>query len=138
MKCNVKIEIIAILVTLMIEFYFKQSYNNILLKAMQNMTTLFIPISCIWVFLFAMNRGIITLLCTNKILIYIGNLSSYMFLIHYVITQYTKFILQNLNIVFDGFYKILIILLQLLASILLSILYKKVELSQKQKKELSK
>lgn len=119
------IEIVAILITLVIEFYFKQSYNNILLKAMQNMTTLFIPISCIWVFLFAMNRGIITLLCTNKILIYIGNLSSYMFLIHYVITQYTKFLLQNLNIVVDGWCKIILVLIQLFASILLSILYKK-------------
>ena len=48
-----------------------------------------------------------------------------MFLIHYVITQYTKFLLQNLNIVVDGWCKIILVLIQLFASILLSILYKK-------------
>ena len=118
------IELGAFIFTLLVEWYIKQNYTNVVLLSLQNMTTLFIPLSCIWVLLFAIKKGIITSILTNKILIFIGDLSSYMFLIHYVITQYTKFILQYYDIEVSGGCKIALVVLQLISSILIALLYK--------------
>lgn len=54
-------------------------------------TLLYTPSSIALVTLFAINKGIWSKLCTNKVFIYIGNLSAFTFLIHVMVIQYLKF-----------------------------------------------
>lgn len=51
-------------------------------------TLLFLPTSLLFIYLFAVNKGMISRLCTNKLLIYIGEISAYAFLVHQLALQY--------------------------------------------------
>lgn len=82
-------EILVTLITIWIHIWVMQKQQNIFLKATQNWTTLYIPLAVVWVLLFFYNKGIITKLLTNKLTIFIGNISADAFLIHFVITQCT-------------------------------------------------
>lgn len=53
-------------------------------------TCLYLPSSLLLVWVFALNKGVITRALTGKLLIYFGNLSSYMFLIHLVVIRYLQ------------------------------------------------
>lgn len=114
-------EIITIILIALVFIYYRMDHTRTIFKAINNMTTIYIPVSLLLVLLFAINKGLITKLLNNKLLIYIGNISSYLFLIHYVVTQGAKVIIINNNI--KG-YVVLIVLIELLLSILLSNGYK--------------
>ena len=119
-------EVLATTITVFVFLWLKQEQSSIVLLALHNWTTIFIPIAAIWVVLFAANKGYLTRILSNKLTIYIGNISAYAFLIHYVITQYTSHILSYLNIAVDGWCKAFLVFAELVVSILLSILYKNV------------
>lgn len=51
---------------------------------------LYIPTSISAIYLFALSKGLLTKMLTNKITIYIGNLSAYTFLLHTVVIRYTS------------------------------------------------
>lgn len=55
-------------------------------------TLLYTPSSIFLVLLFAVNKGVISQICTNKVTIALGNLSTFTFLIHIMVIQYIKFI----------------------------------------------
>ena len=119
-------EISATLVTVLVFMWLKKEQDNIILLSLHNWTTIFIPISAIWVFLFIINKGLITKMLTNRLTIYIGNLSSYAFLIHYVVTQFTNGTLRVMKINIEGWSRGALVLLELVISLMLSALYKKV------------
>lgn len=121
------IEIIVILVTVFVFKCRQFGYSSIFMKAFFNWTTTYIPLACLWVYIFAHRKGVITKILSNKIMIYIGDVSAYAFLIHYVITQYTSVAVRYLNIRYTYPMKWLLIVFELLLSIGLSIIYKKVE-----------
>lgn len=54
------------------------------------MDLLFLPCSCMLVYLFALNRGILSRIFCNKIVIWIGDISAYMYLFHQIIIKYLK------------------------------------------------
>ena len=94
------IEILMTVVAILICRFWKAGQTSGFLVAINNWTTIFIPLSAIWIYLFVRKEGIITELLSNKALIYIGNISSYAFLIHYIVIKYinvaTKYILPEL------------------------------------------
>lgn len=88
---------------------------------------MYIPLALIWIYLFREKRGIITILLCNKFLIFLENISAYIFLIHYVITQYAKTVLSFLQIEINGWWKVGLVILELIASIAVSFMYIKIE-----------
>lgn len=101
--------------------------DNFLLSAIFNRTSIYIPLAALWVFVFAMRKGIITIVLSNPLLIKLGNISQYLFLIHYVITQYCNYFLDSMDKPLDTHYRYMLIALELLVSILISCLYRRYE-----------
>lgn len=121
------IEIVVILITALVFIWRESGQSTVFMKALFNWTTVYIVLACLWIYMFAQRKGVITKLLSNKVMIYIGNISSYAFLIHYVITQYAITAIRYLNIQLSNPMKWGVIIFELLLSIGLSILYKKVE-----------
>lgn len=81
-------EIAATALTVLVSLWMKRPFGNPILTATQNGTTAYIPLAVIWIILFLNKKGIITKILTNKITVFIGNISAYAFLTHYVVIQY--------------------------------------------------
>lgn len=99
-------------------YFFKQmlaSANSWLIYSI-----LFTPTSIAIVLLFACNNGIVTRLMTNRLTVYLGNISSYGFLIHQVIIKYFDFYF----IEFNKYAKVILILI---LTVIASELYMRIE-----------
>ena len=71
--------------------------------------------SCVLIYLFAQNRGKVSVLLTNKVFVYIGNMSPYLFLIHQMVYRYLESIERKL---FGNRFKIANVFLCFIISIL--------------------
>ena len=118
------IELILAVITVMLYVHKSTGENDLIITALNNWTTRFIPVAAMWIYLFALNRGLITKAFTNRVFLFIGNLSAYMFLIHYVVAQYTKRLLNILNITLAGPVMWIVIVLEFVISLILSMMYK--------------
>ncbi len=118
-------EVLTIAITV---FVYKNhiGQSNPFLIALHNWTTIYIPVAAMWVFLFASNKGIVTKLLTNKMTIFIGNISAYAFLIHYVVTKYSSIILDHRDIVLDERGRLILVISELAITIVLSVIYKNI------------
>lgn len=121
------IEIIATILVVLVLVWRKSEHSNIFLLSLNNWTTLFIPFAAIFVLLFTIKGGLVTRFLSNKALIFIGNISSYTFLIHYVVTQYTKSALSFLKLELPTHILMIIILFEFIVTIALSLFYKRYE-----------
>lgn len=119
------LELIFTAFTAAVFLWLKKPYSGTLLMAIHNATTAYIPLAAGWVYLFANKDGIITKLLSNKILLFIGNMSPYAFLIHSVITIYKNILFHYPDFNINAVGKILIVSIELGLSLLLSYLYKK-------------
>ncbi|MBS4927201.1 MAG: hypothetical protein KHZ94_01895 [Anaerostipes sp.] len=117
------VEIFAIGTTVLAFVFARAQIHNFVLNVFQNWTTIWIIIATIWVYLFYQCKGVITKLFTNQICIFIGNISAYAFLIHYVITQYYIFVRNYMNWNFPEYINLTLIFVQYVVSILLSYIY---------------
>jgi peptidoglycan/LPS O-acetylase OafA/YrhL len=72
-------------VTVCICFCLNSEMAQTLVGSLQNLTPIYIVLSAIWIYLFARRKGLITKLLSNKLLIYLGNISTACYLIHYVV-----------------------------------------------------
>lgn len=72
-------------------------------------TALFAPISLLLVSVFTECRGLLTKLLNNPLLLWIGNLSTYTFLIHQVIIRWLRFVLKGHFT--DGWYRVILTIL---------------------------
>ena len=117
-------EVLTAAITVLVIIWFKQQHSNIFLLALHNWTTVFIPLAAIWVMLFAAKRGLLTKILSNKIIIFVGNISAFAFLIHFVITQYTSFLISCLDINVQGWNRAILVFVELVVTIVLSVLYK--------------
>ena len=120
------IEVLATVLTVLVYAYTKISFQNVFLLATQNWTTLYIPLATIWILLFVKKQGIITKVLTNRITIFIGDISAYLFLIHYVVTQYVQAVISFFDLQINNWQNIVLILIELILSILCAVLYKKI------------
>ena len=118
-------EILATVLTVLVYTWTKMDFQNAFLLATQNYTTLYIPLAAMWILLFNKKQGLITKVLTNKVTVYIGNISAYLFLIHYVVTRYFGSGLDLLDVQIDGWEHVGLILIELVLSVLATILYKK-------------
>lgn len=117
-------ELLATALTVLVFFWCAEEHDNIVLKALSNWTTPYILLAAVWVMLFAAKRGLLTRLLCNKMTIAVGNISAYAFLIHFVITLYTPYLLAQMNIADTGWRSAVIVLAELAVSIALSVCYK--------------
>lgn len=93
-------------------------------------TILFVPVSLFVVYLFAVNKGMITKLLTNKVLVFIGNISAYTFLIHNIAIRCVNFALSRFHLQDMMILKIICAMAITIAS---AVLYIKVEAFFKKK-----
>lgn len=98
----------------------------VLLKAAKNWTTRYILLAAGWIYLFVLKRGIFTKLCDNKVFVFLGNISAYMFLIHYVIVRYTSNIFEFMEISLNVWEKSGVIIGELIVTIALSTLFSRI------------
>ena len=120
------IEIIALAFASGVVVFQKLEFESIIFQVLVNWTTIYIPVAVIWIFLFINHRGLITRVLCNKLTIFIGDISPYAFLIHYVVTRYTKKWMEFSGILLTEEQNWIIILGELIFSILLSLLYSKI------------
>jgi len=99
----------------------------VVLNALNNWTTPYIPIAAVWVLLFAANKGLLTRILFNRITLAIGNISAYAFLIHNIVTTYTSYLLSRMDITLSGWRGAIIIFAELALSIALSFCYKQLD-----------
>ena len=119
------IEVTVLFLTAFVYVWEGLKFDSIWILAIQNWTTLYIPLSVIWIYLFIKSGGIITKMLTNKITIFIGNISAYSFLIHYVVTQYFSCIINYFNIDLTWWVNSGIIIFEFMLTIAITILYMK-------------
>ena len=118
------IEILTVLVTVFVFILLRKEPGNVILLALHNWTTVYIPLAAAWVMLFAVNKGALTRMLSNKVAMFIGNISAYAFLIHYVTTMYFSVVLSNSNIEVHGLGRGMLVFAELIVSIVLSVAYK--------------
>ena len=123
-------EAICLLATIIVIVY---GPSNVVCKAFFNQTTCFIPVALAWVYLFAQNNGILTRIICNRVLIGLGNISSYTFLIHYVVTQYIKAIIIYFHIDLSLIQRMILVIAEFILTLGLSLLYIRVHNNIKDK-----
>jgi peptidoglycan/LPS O-acetylase OafA/YrhL len=121
------LELGATALTVLVYFWCAYNHSNVVLKAMCNWTTIYVPIAAVWVLLFAKNQGLLTKLLSNRLSIYIGNISAYAFLIHFIVTMYTPYIVSRMGITVSGWRSTVLVFIELAVSIALSVCYKYIE-----------
>ncbi len=119
-------EIILLAVSFLIVYYPFRTMLPLCIHPGFNMTSLYIPVAAGWVYLFAMKKGLITDLLTNKVLVYIGDNSAYLFLIHAVVTFYTDRLLNLLDIDATGVILAFVIVIEFFVSLSGCLVYKKI------------
>ena len=115
------LEIIAFLLLLLYRLFFQYGFNQLIFFEPISFDVIFIPLSILFVYLFAIKKGIITSLLTNRFFIFVGNVTGDAFLIHYLVIKFFRF---KLNIDMSN-NKWLEILILYIVSVFLSVLYKK-------------
>lgn len=108
--------------------FFLLKYRNlgtssriIAIRVLCNDSTYMIPMAMLWVYAFKDNKGIITRLCSNRLFISLGNISSYLFLTHFLIAGYVN--IYSVGSPLDG-KRPLLIAISFLLSILASYIWK--------------
>ncbi|MBR5177782.1 MAG: acyltransferase [Lachnospiraceae bacterium] len=102
----------------------------VLLKVAKNWTTRYILLAAGWIYLFVIKKGLFTKLCDNKVFVFLGNISAYMFLIHYVIIRYTSNILEYMDISLNVWEKSVVIIGELIVTIALSTLFSRIRIKK--------
>lgn len=120
------LEILATVITVFVYLWIKQNHENVFLLAINNFTTLYIALAVMWILLFAYNKGIITKILTNRVTIFVGNISAYTFLIHYVITLYVSCAKKFLDVEFAPSGNAFLIIVEFLLTVIATLLYMKI------------
>lgn len=94
------LELIVFLLTILCIYNVRVNYQLVIPSIIISRTT--VLLSAVWVFLFSIKKGLFSLLLTNRLFVYLGNISQYMFLIHFVVTYFTSVMIETLNIHLDG------------------------------------
>lgn len=126
------LELLAIFASIYIHYYLFIQRKTFFGSESFVYTTIYTPCSSLLIFLFAMNRGLLSKLMTNKLTIWIGDLSPYLFLIHFQVISVYNIVINKLNLKTTNLTKFIIIFA---ISIMLSIVYSKLEAKFLKKKD---
>ncbi len=125
---NTIIEVFVFLLTVAFYLCTKIEFQSKALRAVfSNWTWALIFLALLWILIFARRAGIFTRFLSNRVLIFIGDYSAYLFLIHYEVTKFGKYFLQKAQLQLTLSKALVLIIVELLVSLGLSILYKKAE-----------
>lgn len=127
------LECVMLVTTILLYIWAEQTHDSLFITALCNWTSIYIILACIWVYLFAIQKGALTKLLQRNHLEYIGNLSSYLFLIHFVITSFINMYCNLNQIVLSDVLLSIVVLSELVLSLILSQAYK--NLSEKRKSD---
>lgn len=120
------LEIVTILLTIVTQLIY---LGKIRFLGIDNFgkTILYVPTSVAIVYLFSINRGIITKALTNKYLVFVGDLSAFAFLIHNIIVKYySSFARHIVPVLYNVWIEIIIcLIITLLCSYLWKIINNK-------------
>ena len=117
-------EILALIATTGVHLWSAQMYPDLLSRAANNGTTLFQPFAVMWVWLFIHKRGILTKILTNRFTVFLGNISPYTFLIHFVIVQYFTTIKGLFRMELSYWENLFFIAVQFVLTILMTVIYR--------------
>ena len=117
-------EMVAIILGIYVYLNFYIERKTILGSESFVYKTIYTPCSVLLIFLFAMNKGLLSTILTNKLTIWIGDISAYLFLIHFQVISFYNIVTSKLGLKSSNLIKFVIIMT---VSILLSIAYKKLE-----------
>ena len=120
-------ELVALAYTIATVFILRGDRSSDVRAMLFNETTFYIPMAAVWIYLFIRCGGVITRTLNNSVLRKLGDISPYMFLIHFVVTQYVGALMLFMGVEVKGMVKTAVVLLELIVTIALSILYKKAE-----------
>lgn len=108
-------------------------YTGIFVDYSQNAwltrTLIFIPFSAMIIYLFAIRKGFVTKITDNKMLVWLGNISPYLYMLHYIIIRYVRLLLSHYVFVDIGNVEVCVI--AFIITLLLSNIYIVVERSMK-------
>ncbi len=92
------IEVFTLLLSIMIIAWDKMAIHvTMVSKMLNNWVTIYIPLSCLWIALLYFCKGFISRLVINPIFLWIGRNSLEVFLIHYVVLQWLRYLFILLN-----------------------------------------
>ena len=112
----------------------QKSHELLIAKAFTSTTVIFLPLSVMVVYLFAVKKGIISKLASNKLFVFLGDMSPYMFLIHFVGIYYVNSLISVLGIMLN---KYIMCLLYFIFTLLGAVIYSKILTIFKSKKKMS-
>ena len=117
-----EIILVMAIVAISVIFSHMQGMKNkgILIDVLGRSAVVFLPISLIFVYLFAVNKGGVSKIMTNKFCVYVGNISAYTFLIHSVVIRYLDVIISKYKINID---KVSGVILAFIFTLIISAIY---------------
>ena len=118
------VEFAMITITVVIYRWLDKGTNNVFLLSLKNWSTVYTLLAVLWVWIFARCNGIISIVLKNPLLVSLGNISPYLFLIHYVVTRYTHRLIEYEIINEGSINHNLLVLIELAVSIFLSFIYR--------------
>lgn len=117
--------VVATILSSIIYLCIQSATNKSLLEnIISRSAVMFLPISIAIVYLFAINKGLITKMMANRFFIYIGNISAYTFLIHTVVIRYLDAIVSHFTLSMG---KLMNVVFAFVLTVTFSIMYKKME-----------
>ena len=121
------LEVLATALTVLVYFWCASSHSNIVLQALNNWTTPFIPMAAVWVLLFAANKGLLTRALTNRVTVAVGNISAFAYLIHNIVVMAAPHLISRMRLPAGGLGTVLVVSAELAVSIALSVCYKRLD-----------
>lgn len=91
------LEFLSICACFIVSYLQSKTYASYMLKTVFTSAIIDLPISCLLVVMFYLHNGDVTSKLENKILVEIGNLSPYLFLIHYTVIAYCRAVLSKIT-----------------------------------------
>lgn len=116
-------EILTVIATIIVVYIYAHKIG-LLGSEWFRCTLLFTPTSACLVYLFAINKGILSKILTCKPLIYIGNVSAYTFLIHNVVLRCIYLVNHLMGITTNPY---ILVVVGLIVSIICAEVYKRIE-----------
>lgn len=117
------LELVAVFATCISQIVY---YINAKAEISDHMSYINLPVAILCVYLFTVNGGIFTKACSNKLLVFIGNLSGQAFLIHRPIADLLYNIIK-INGISHRIYDIIVFSISILITVAISVIYTKTE-----------
>lgn len=121
------IEVITIVATAVVYYFYRLEHVTVLTQAIFNYTTLFIPLGILWVYAFAVNNGFLTKIFSGEAMISLGNISMQTYLIHYIIVIATNYYVSSHFIDVTDRSRTRLIFMEFILTIFISVVYKYAE-----------